>query len=162
MKKILRAFFFCLLWALFALLIVSWLFDLRTDPAPEKQIVLCADGCPADTAALEKRLLGEIPAGIDYVRVHMLAWSFFDTETGLPLADLYILPESEAAEFADILIPVCPVYDAGTGTGVLAGYFAFAEGGGAGQSYTLYYRDRGLGEAHAQAVLALAEALPAL
>ena len=162
MKKYFRALFFCLLWSLFALLVVSWLFDLRTDPAPEKQIVLCSDGCPADTGAFEKKLLGGIPEGIAYIRVRTLDYSFFDTETGLPMADLYILPDSEAAEFRDILIPIRTVYDAKTGTGLFTEYYTYAEGGAAGQSYTLYYRDRGLGRAHAETVLAFAEKMPAL
>lgn len=162
MKKLSRALLYCFLWALFALLLVSWLFDLRTDPAPEKQIVLCADGCPADTAAFEKRLLPEMPEGIEYIRVRMLSYAFFDTETGLPTADLYILPDSEAAEYAGILITVGPLYDAETGTGRLGAYFTFGEGGAAGENYMLYCRDRGLGEAHMQAVLALAARIMAL
>ena len=157
MKRVLRTVFLCVLWVLFSLLFVSWLFDLKTDPAPEKQLVLVSDGCPADTRALEKALLPSMPAGIAYIRVHTLDYAFFDTATGLTEADLYILPGSEAAEFTDILTPVSPVYTAGSGR--LTAYYAFDEGGAAGEDYTLYYRERGLGQAHKDAALALAETL---
>lgn len=162
MRRFIRTLPLYCIWTLLALLLVSWLFDLRTDPAPERQIVILTDGCPADTKAFEKALLPHMPEGIGYIRVRTLAYSFFDTETGLPEADLYILPGSEAEEYAGILTPLGSVFAPGNEAGALGAYLSFEEGGAAGESYALYSRARGLSPAHDMAVQALAGVLLSL
>ena len=159
MKRFLRRLFPYVIWALAALLVTGWLFDRRTDPPADEQIILLIDGCPADTEGLERALLPHMPEGIRYIRARLLSWAFFDTETGLPRADLYILPDSEAAEWTQVLREEALLYDPAA-DGCPAGYISFGEGGGAGQCYRLYSRaDGDPASDHGRAVLELAARL---
>lgn len=89
-----------LLWLVLCAFFWGKVFMGLTDTAPENKIVLFVDARVPDATGLAVELEKEKSAPIEMVKVHPFTYAMMGSEA-LSTADLYIVPEAHAAEYAE-------------------------------------------------------------
>lgn len=155
MKRILSRIPLYVLWALFSVLLWSWIFSFLTDTSPAKKLTVYISADEVQDVELAARLEEyDLPDGIRMIKVHPFSYAMF-SERDLLSADLYIVKGSEAEEWRDSFRPLpegfagdlelgngargVRVYDAQTGTGVYDELIGYAAPGAAGEDYYLFF-----------------------
>ena len=132
----------------------GWLFTLKTDTSPAKKITVYVDCSAVSETALAAKLEETLPEGIRMVKVHSFSYAFFDSDA-LEGADLFIVPESRAADYRESFAAFAvsytevltlengaagiKIYDAGTGAGGAASYITYRNEAGEAEDYYLFY-----------------------
>ena len=140
------------LWAFIALVFTGFIFNQITDTAPQDKITIYADCEIRNAPELAERLEKELGGAVRMVKIHPFTYAMFDSSR-LKQADLYIIPDSRKAEYAEWLGPEegTAVYDPVSGTAVAAEWFLYAPEGQAPETYRLY---PGAGSVHREDGLA--------
>ena len=160
LKRIISQLHTFVLWLLVSAIFWSWIFTFVTDTSPERKItVYCKVPEVRDTAlavALEERM----PEGLRMIQVHSFDYVMFGVEAFYQ-GDIFIVPASAMAEYAELLAPVAGeegarVYDAAAGSGAATSYIRYED-----EDYFLFL---GAGSAHLEdgKALEVAKALLAL
>lgn len=89
-----------LLWAVLCSFFWGKIFMGLTDAPPENKIVLFVDARVPDATALAVEMEKEMSAPIEMVQVRPFTYAMMGNEA-LSTADLYIVPESHAGEYAE-------------------------------------------------------------
>ncbi len=93
------------LWLLCSVVLWSWIVSLCMDTVPAKKVTLFLDVPTVEATALSAALEEELPPELKMVRARSFSYVLFQQDA-LRAADLYVLPASEMAEFADELLPL--------------------------------------------------------
>lgn len=153
-KRLLRQVPLYLAWIVLSAIFWSWIFTLVTDVTPERKVTLFVSAVALEDRQLAAALEEEKPEGIRMIKVHPFSYAVFD-EGNLLNADLYVVPESQAAEFLDAFAPIDPppgavvytvegvpygirIYDAATGKGAARSYIQYVPEGGIREDYYLF------------------------
>lgn len=160
LKNILSQLHTFVLWALISALFWSWIFTFVTDaPAARKVTVYCDVPALRDTA-LAAALEETMPEGLRMIQAHTFDYVMFGVDAFYQ-GDVFIVPASELAEYAELLAPVeggqgVKVYDSASGEGAAASYIGYGD-----ENYYLFL---GTGSVHLEdgKALAVARALLAL
>lgn len=142
------------IWLMLSVALWGWIFGRITDTAAENKIVLFVDAYDVQDTALAVRLEEEKPEGIRMVQVHPFSYVLFQSETLLS-ADLYIIKESDAADYLDSFLPLTEAapdgwsldgtpygllaYDAQTGQGAAADLITYTLEGMPEENYYLFF-----------------------
>ena len=141
-----------LLWAMLLPIFAGFVFSRITDTDAAHKIEIYAD-CEIENAGeLGQRLEDELKGAVKMVKVHPFSYALFGTKQ-LQKADLYIVPDSRAAEYAEWFAPgegvlIC---DPEKGLAAAGTYFRYAPEGKEPEIYRLY---AGAGSAHLEDGLA--------
>ena len=137
-----------ILWTMIIPIFTGFVFSRITDTDAVHKIEIYADCEVNNTAELAQKLENELKGAVKMVKVHPFSYALFGTEQ-LRKADLYIVPDSSAAEYAEWFVPGegIPVFDPETGLAVAGMYFRYAPG----EAYRLY---KGAGSTHLEDGLA--------
>lgn len=92
-------------WLLFSAVFWGWIFNLVTDAPADKKVTLFLSAPACRDVALDEELEKTMPAGIRQVRAHLFSYVIFD-ESQLVNADLYVVPEREAAGYLNRFRPL--------------------------------------------------------
>ena len=131
-KKILRALgrFFpgAVIWTLLAVILTGFVFTRITDTDPAHKITIYADCRVEHAAELAEKLEKKLNGSVRMVKVHPFTFALFGTEQ-LKSADLYIVPDTRKAEYADWLGEGegLVMADPDTGLSVAGKYFQYNE-----------------------------------
>ena len=128
------------IWILLSALLVSFLFNLRTDAPAAKKVEIYIDAENIQEAELETLLDRDLPQGIRMVKVHGFDYAAFGSHPQ-GSGDIYIVPESRIAEFSEGFTDAegSLVYSASTGRGPGASYIRYRD-----EDYYLFYGNAGL------------------
>ena len=154
LRRILRQLPLYLAWIVLSAIFWSWIFTLVTDTRPENKVTLLVSAPALEDRPLAAALEEEKPEGIRMIKVHPFSYAVFDEGSFLN-ADLYVVPESKAAEFLDAFVPVDPppgaavyavegvpygirIYTAAAGEGAAMDYIQYVPAGGIGEDYYLF------------------------
>ena len=99
LRSIFSRFYLYVLWAFLAVLLFGSIFNRLTDTDPAHKVTLFADVPAVSDRELAWELEQSAPEGIRMVQVHPFSYAMFDAENLLS-ADLYIIPESHAEDYA--------------------------------------------------------------
>ena len=138
LQRLLRAFgrFFlpAVIWAMLALVFTGFVFNQITDAPPKDRIVIYADCELRDAPALAETLEKALDGKIRMVKIHPFTYAMFDSAR-LKQADLYIVPDSHAAEYQEWFLPEesAAVYDPAAGISVAPDVFLYTD-----EPYRLY------------------------
>ena len=105
------------IWAFAAVIFSSFVFYQITDTAPANKLTLYVDGEVRNEAQLAARLEKRLDAPIRMVQVHPFSYFMFGSDV-LRAGDLYIVPDSDRAQFGDWFADGeegIPVHDPETG-----------------------------------------------
>ena len=129
-----------ILWAFGVLIFGSFVFYQVTDTDRAHKIVLYIDG----TTVREDQLAARLEEGLDdpvrMVKVHPFSYEMFGGE--LPTADLYIVPDSRQAQYAEWYAPEedsMVVYDPETGFAAAGAYIVYTPEGEEPEVWRLYF-----------------------
>ena len=100
LKNILSQLHTYVLFALLAAVFWSFIFGIITDAPVENKIVIFADAYSCEGKALDIELEKNRPDGIRIIRAHTFDYVMFD-EVSLLNADIYLVPEENAADYLD-------------------------------------------------------------
>ena len=104
LKNIFSQLHVYVLWLLLSAVFWGWIFSsFITDTRPEYKVVVYVDAARCADKELALRLEDPLPEGIRMVQVHPFSYAMFD-EAGLRNADIFIVPASNAAEYADSFV----------------------------------------------------------
>lgn len=158
-KKFLARLPAYVIWLMLCVALWGWIFGRITDTAPERKIVLFVDAYEVQDTALAVRLEEELPEGIRMVQVHPFSYVLFQSETLLS-ADLYIVKESDAADYVESFLPLAEAapdgwsldgtpygllaYDAQTGKGAAADLITYTLAGAPEENYYLFFGAKSL------------------
>ena len=124
----------------------GWIFTFLTDTDPERKIVIYADMREFRWRELSAALEEQAPEGIRLVQVRPFTYALMNP-AALEQADLYVMPESHAEEYADWILPAPEresagllLYDAETGEGAAREYLNYGEC--PGENWYLYFGAR--------------------
>ena len=146
------------LWALLAVIFTGFIFSRITDTKPEDKITLFADCEVRNAPELAERMEKELGGAVRMVKIHPFTYAMFDS-VRLKQADLYIIPDSRKADYAEWLGPEegIAVYDPASGTILAAEWFLYEET----ETYRLYiggesiHREDGLARQAAEILTAM-------
>lgn len=159
LKSVFSQLHLYLLWALLSVILWGFVFGLLTDAGPEKKLLLCVDRPELPEQALEEELERDRPAGIRFVKTHAFSYYLFGGEELLN-ADLYIVGDDRASEFADSFCPLeklalpamerelwtrdglaygVKIYDAQSGEGAALQWIDYAAEGEEPRDYYLFF-----------------------
>ena len=105
LRNIFSQWYKYVVWALMSLFFWGWIFTLLTDAPMSKKLVLCDDAPQLRDEALAEALSGDLPEGIRQVAVHRFDYYVFDQDELLH-ADVYLVPESAAADYIESFRPL--------------------------------------------------------
>lgn len=130
LKKIFSQWHTFVLWALASAIFWSWIFTFVTETSPDKKVTVYCKAPEIQDTALAAALEEEMPEGLRMIKVHSFEYVMFGVEAFYQ-GDIFIVPESEIATYAEILAPVdgeqgVKVYDAASGTGIATAYISYA------------------------------------
>ena len=115
LKNILSQLHVYVLWLLLSTVFWGWIFSaFVTDAKPEKKVVVYVDAVQCADRQLAQRLEEGMPEGLRMVQVHPFSYAMFDQDA-LVKADLFIVPASEAGEYAGLFAPLKDFAPAGYG-----------------------------------------------
>ena len=144
-------------WSLTAVLVTGFIFTRITDTDPAHKITIYAD-CPLEKGPeLAEKLEQGMEGAVRMVKVHPFSFALFGSEQ-LKSADLYIVPDSRKAEYADWLGEETGTVmaDPAGGKTVAGEYFRYFDTGETPSVFRLYYggksvhREDGLAEKAAE------------
>ena len=159
-----KIFLPAVLWAMMAVLLTGFVFNQITDTAPVNKIVLYADCEVQDAPALAERLEKELGGAVRMVKIHPFSYAMFDSAK-LKQADLFIVPDSHAAEYGEWFAEEegLAVYDPAAGTAVAPDVFLYSREGAPEEVFRLYrgkasvHLEDGLARRAAELLLAMSE-----
>ena len=105
LKQIVRNLHRYVLWALMSGVLWAWIFTLIFSAPAKKKVVLYADLPDMDRTALSIELEEHRPEGIRLVETGLFDGALFDSSAVLR-GDLYLIPESKAAEYLASFAPI--------------------------------------------------------
>lgn len=117
------------LWALMSAIFWGWIFTIVTDAPMEKKITVYCYVPEIRDTELAVSLEEEKPEGIRMIQVHNFEYVMFDTGF-IEYGDIFILPESQIAEYEELLLPGgegVKIYDAGAGSGGADDYIGYTD-----------------------------------
>jgi hypothetical protein len=109
----------------------------------------------------------ELPEPVRMVRIHPFSYQMFEDEE-LKTADLYIVPDSQSAQYQDWFVPDrpgTPVFDPETGLVIAGDWFLYQQEGTEAEPYRLYlgagsvHLEDGLAEKAAELLLSVDNAI---
>ena len=128
-----------LLWAMLLPIFAGFVFGRITDTDAAHKIEIYAECETENAGELAQRLENELKGAVKMVKIHPFTYVLFGTEQ-LKKADLYIVPDSSAAEYAEWFAPGegIPVYDPEKGVAAAGMYFRYTAEGKEPEVYRLY------------------------
>ena len=133
------------LWALMALILIGFVFNRITDTDPAHKITLYADCEVLRGTELAETLENGMGGAVQMVKVHPFTYALFGTGA-LKGADLYIVPDSRAAEYREWFDALpgtpeegTPVYDPENGLVTAGDCFRYTAAGEEPEIYRLYF-----------------------
>ena len=128
------------IWTLVAVVVTGFVFTRITDTDPAHKITIFVDGEVTGEAELAARLERGLGEPIRMVQIHPFRYAMFGSET-LKTADLYIVPDSESAQYTDWFAPEeesWSVFDPETGRSVAGAYIQYRAEGGNAEPWRMY------------------------
>ncbi len=128
-RKVLRLFHRLILCLIISALFWSWIFNFLTDTSAEQKIVIYADMKDLAWKELSVALEENAPEGIRLVQVHPFSYAMINSDS-IRQADLYIMTEAQAEEYADWISPdgeKIRLFTAKTGEGTAKQYLHYEE-----------------------------------
>ena len=151
------------IWGFAAVMLTGFIFGRITDTDPAHKITIYADCEVQNAAELAEKLERGMDGAVRMVKVHPFSFAMFGTEQ-LKTADLYIVPDSRKADYADFLGEESRVTaDPDSGLTVAGDYFIYGETGKEPSVYRLYigahsvHREDGLAEKAAELLMKTGE-----
>ncbi len=166
-EKIRRGFgkFFpgAVIWTMLAVILTGFVFTRITDTDPAYKITIYADCEVQNAAELAGKLEEEMDGAVRMVKIHPFSFALFGTEQ-LKSADLYIVPDTRKAEYAEWLGEEGPVMaDPDSGIMILGDYFRYNEKEAEPSVFRMYtggksvHADDGLADKAAEVLLRTGE-----
>ncbi len=155
------------LWAFAVLIFGSFIFYRITDTSPAHKITVYMDGVTVNEDRLAEQLEKQLPEPVRMVRIHPFSYQMFEDEE-LKTADLYIVPDSQSAQYQDWFVPDrpgTPVFDPETGLVIAGDWFLYQQEGTEAEPYRLYlgagsvHLEDGLAEKAAELLLSVDNAI---
>ncbi len=158
-KRITSNFHLYVICAVLSFFLWGWIFGMVNDTTAFKKVSVYIDCDSCRDMELRLELEKEPPEGIKLIPVHTLDYVVFD-ETTMFQGDILVLRESQFPNYKDALTPLAgaesrfegcqlledqgavyglKVYDAATGTGILADYVVFQNPGEKPEDFYLFF-----------------------